>query len=159
MISSRKTRRGLQAQIREFDAGCDIQVDAKYDQHVMIFANPRGRKIVESVFPGVAWETDEILPGGGHSADWLFSHILVQKLPDHLEAERPLALAAPDAIGLAVAICVQQHAEVGRVALWHGELPDIWVAKFANRPDYDAKVSGIYRRTGFEFAPPPAGVQ
>jgi hypothetical protein len=39
--------------IREIDSTCDIQVEGKVRQIVMIFANARGRKLVEEAWPGV----------------------------------------------------------------------------------------------------------
>ena len=42
------------------DSTCDIQVDGKVEQIVMIFANAKGRKVVEDLWPDVEWTTDEI---------------------------------------------------------------------------------------------------
>jgi hypothetical protein len=67
---------------RSIESRCDIQVDAKVERIVMIFANAKGRKVVEDLWPDVEWATDEIF-SSVHSPDWLFTHIRVTKLPPH----------------------------------------------------------------------------
>jgi hypothetical protein len=99
---------------------CDIQVDAKVGSIVMIFANSKGRKVVESLWPDIEWTTDEIF-ARVHSPDWLFTHIRVTKLPPPLEERTPLAFASPDAIGCAVAMALQQCAEPRRVVHHSGQ--------------------------------------
>jgi hypothetical protein len=46
--------------LHEIDSECDIQVDAKGSQYVMLIANAVGRRVVEDAFPDVEWATDEI---------------------------------------------------------------------------------------------------
>lgn len=116
----------MQIPADQIDSVCDIQVEGKVEQFVMIFANPKGRKIVEDVWPDVQWTTDEFF-SRGHSPDWLFTHIRVTKLPPHLEEKVPLAFASPDALGLAVAMALQRLAEPRRVAHYSGEGRDLKV--------------------------------
>jgi hypothetical protein len=54
-----------------------------------------------------------------HSADWLFTHVRVSKLPPYLEAKVPLVFCTPDALGFAVAAELHRHAP-GRVVFWTG---------------------------------------
>jgi hypothetical protein len=91
---------------RKIDSECDIQVDAKGGQYVMLCANAVGRRVVEDVFPDVEWTTDEIF-SQCHSDKWLFTHIRVTRLPPHLENRIPLAFASPDSLGFAVALFLQ----------------------------------------------------
>ena len=93
---------------------------------VMIFANAQGRRVVEAIFPDVQWTTDEFF-AKGHSPDWLFTHILVTKLPPELEARKPLTFVSPDAIGMAVAMALQNHSQPRRVFHYSGESPKIRV--------------------------------
>lgn len=70
----------------------DIHVDAKIEQVVMISANSKGRGVVEDLWPDVEWTIDDKF-SMLHSADWLFTHIRVTRLPPHLEATVPLVFA------------------------------------------------------------------
>src|SRR5689334_8167084 len=116
-------RQSVSERIYELDSGCDIQVDAKYEQVVMVFANQVGRKIVEDVWPDVEWRTDSYFQMA-HTADWLFTHVRVTKLPAKMEALRPLAFWDPDALGILVAMALQQVASPGRVIHWTGLAPN-----------------------------------
>ena len=87
---NRKQRRATKAKIRyqqiplrDLDSRFDIPVESLLEQIVMISANPKGRKIVEDLWPDVRWSTDETF-SRGHSDEWLFAHIRVTKLPPHL---------------------------------------------------------------------------
>jgi len=113
---------------------CDIQVDAKFEQVVGIFANAKGRKIVEDVWPDVQWTTDEKFQYE-HPPDWLFTHVRVTKLPSHLETMVPLSFASPDSLGFAVAATLQRHAELGRVIYYSGAVPDVIINRFGGIPD------------------------
>jgi hypothetical protein len=105
----------------QIDSSCDIQVDAKVGRVVMIFANRRGRKVVEDLWPDVQWTTDEKF-SRLHSPDWLFTHIRITRLPPHLEAVVPLRFASPDSLGFAVAASLQRrHGEPRRVVYFSGE--------------------------------------
>jgi hypothetical protein len=99
----------------------------------MIFANPKGRKVVEDLWPDVQWTTDEKF-AKVHTPDWLFTHIRVTKLPPHLEATVPLTFASPDSLGMAVAMTIQRHAEPERVLHWSGEGPDVKVNIYRGLP-------------------------
>jgi hypothetical protein len=111
----------LQIPADQIDQVCDIQVDGKAEQVVMIIANPKSCKITEDLWPDVEWTTDERL-ASAHSSDWLFTHIRVTKLPPHLEEKVPLAFASPDALGLAVAMALQRRAEPRRVVHYTGQV-------------------------------------
>jgi hypothetical protein len=98
---NRKARRKLRRKSRRIspdhiDQQFDIQVDAKCGQIVMIFANPKGRKVVEDLWPDVRWTTHEYF-SSIRSPDCLFTHICETKLPPYLESKTPLAYAT-DAI-------------------------------------------------------------
>jgi hypothetical protein len=116
-VRVRRTREKIRPD--QIDSAFDIQVDAKVEQIVMVFANTKGNKVVEDLWPDVQWTTDEIF-SQVHSPDWLFTHIRVTKLPPHLEGKTPLAFASPDALGLAVAMALQRLAEPRRVAHYTG---------------------------------------
>jgi hypothetical protein len=90
----------------------------------MVFANAKGRNVVEDLWPDVEWTTDETF-SSMHSPDWLFTHIRVTKLPPHLEKSTPLAFASPDQLGIAVTMSLQCLAEPGRVACYTGHGPDM----------------------------------
>ena len=123
--------------IDEIDYGCDIQVDAKSGQYVMLMANAVGRRIVEEAFPDVEWTTDEIF-SRHHSDAWLFTHIRVTRLPPYLEAKVPLAFAPPDSLGFAVALRLQRHHTLGRVVFFTGQGKDLEIGKLGSIPEYDA---------------------
>jgi hypothetical protein len=119
-MSNRNSRRATSIAVKKLDASCDIQVDGKADQCVMIIANPHGRKIVEDAFPDVEWTTDQYM--SCHSSEWLFTHIRITKLPASFEAKVPLPFCKPDALGFAVAFFLQQWAPVGRVIYYSGDV-------------------------------------
>jgi hypothetical protein len=126
---NRKVRRKLRRKsgrvaLDQIDHQFDIQVEAKFGQIVMIFANAKGRKLVEDLWPGVRWTTDEHF-SSVHSPDWLFTHICVTKLPPHLESKTPLAFASPDQLGIAVSMALQRLAEPRRVVCYIGTGPNI----------------------------------
>jgi hypothetical protein len=116
---------------------CDIQVDGKFEQIVMIFANAKGRTVVEDLWPDVQWTTDEIF-AETHLLDWLFTHIRVTRLPPHLEAQVPLAFASPDALGFAVASAIhRRYREPERVFFYSGQGADIEVGTFGSLPQIE----------------------
>lgn len=137
-MANRRERRAAKSKVRKSTialnqvcAVCDIEVDAKVDRIVMIMANPRGREIVERLWPDVEWATDEHM--ASHPADWLFTHIRVTKLPPHLEASVPLAFASIDSVGMAVAMALQRFAEPRRVAHYTGQGRDVQVNFYDGR--------------------------
>ena len=119
---------------RDVDSTCDIQVDGKVEQIVMIFANTKGRKIVEDLWPDVEWTTDDIF-ASVHSPDWLFTHIRVTRLPPFLGSKVPLAFASPDALGFAVAMALQRRAEPLRVVYYTGSGTELTLNRHAGAPD------------------------
>jgi hypothetical protein len=118
---------------RKIDSECDIQVDAKCGQYVMLISNPVGRRVIDGLFPDVEWTTDEIF-SRVHSDEWLFTHIRVTRLPPYLENTVPLAFASPDSLGFAVALFLQRHHTLGRVIWYSGEGKDIELGKFGAMP-------------------------
>jgi hypothetical protein len=118
----------------QIDSNFDVQVEAKCERVVMVFANAKGRKVVEELWPDVEWATDEIF-AEAHSDDWLFTHIRVTKLPPHLEETVPLAFANPDSLGLAVAIALQRVAEPGRVCHYMGYGKDLEIHTYNTSRD------------------------
>jgi hypothetical protein len=121
-----RRKRALNVPINQIDELCDIQVDAKPGQVVMIMANATGRKRVEQLWPDVEWSTDEIF-SVAHSPDWLFTHVRVTKLPSNFEAKVPLAFATPDSLGFAVALALQHRYAPRRVLHWTGDGLDVKV--------------------------------
>ena len=119
----------------EIDAKFPVQVDGKHGSTVMIFANSAGRKVVEDLWPDVKWSTDgKFAPC--HSADWLFTHIKVTRLPPHLEETVPLAFASAESLGYAVALALHRRAWPLQVGWWSGDGADIKINAFGNRVTY-----------------------
>jgi hypothetical protein len=112
--------RTIHIPIDKLDSTFDIQIEGKFERVVMILANPKGRKIVEDLWPDVEWTEDEKF-SSVHSADWLFTHIRVTRLPPHLEQAVPLAFASPDSLGFAVAMALHRCAWPLRIAYWIDE--------------------------------------
>jgi hypothetical protein len=138
----RRKARKTSGRIRldRINSTCDIQVDGKVEQYVMISANGDGRKIVEDQWPDVQWTTDEKF-ASCHSPEWLFTHIRVTKLPTHLAESVPLEFASPDALAFAVATALQRHAPAQRVIFYTGYGADITInridgAQASNSPLY-----------------------
>jgi hypothetical protein len=144
----------------EIDSGCDIQVDAKGGQYVMLIANAVGRRVVEEAFPDVEWTTDEIF-SSHHSDGWLFTHICVTRLPPYLEEKVPLAFASADSLGFAVALRLQRHHTLGRVIFFTGQGEDLKIGKLGTIPEYDAdadvELYGEYVRAGTPINEPVWG--
>jgi hypothetical protein len=133
---NRKQRRATKAkvshqQIRlgDIDSKFEIQVESKFEGVVMISASPKGRKIVEDLWPDVRWSTDETF-SRSHSDEWLFTHIRVTKLPPHLEGTVPLAFASPDSLAFAVACALHRRAWPLRVAYFTGSDANIKLETF-----------------------------
>jgi hypothetical protein len=114
--------RNFKISLDQIDSSFDIQVEGKAEQVVMVCGNARGREVVEDLWPDVKWTTDKIF-SSIHSADWLFTHIRVTKLPAHLERAVPLAFANVDSLGWAVAMNLQCLAEPRRVCHYIGYDP------------------------------------
>ena len=113
----------------------DIQVEGKVEQVVMILANPKGRRIVEDLWPDVQWTRDEVSTRA-HSADWSFTHVRVTRLPPHFET--PPTLASTDALGLAVPCAVHRRGWPVRVAYYTGQGEDLRLNTFGSQP-HEAK--------------------
>lgn len=152
----RRSKRSKKIRFDQIDKTCDIQVDAKREQVVMIYANDAGRKRVEEVFPDVRWDTDEKF-ASGHPSDWLFTHVRVTKLPCHLEEQIPLAFATPDALGFAVTIALQRGYTPCRVLHWSGEGHDVKTNMY-NTTTLGAErgLFAEYVPAGTELGMPPA---
>jgi hypothetical protein len=139
--------------LKDIDSMCDVQVEAKPGA-VMIFANPKGREIVEDLWPDVEWRTDEKF-SSCHPAEWLFTHIRVTRIPPHFEKLVPLNFATPESLGYAVALAVARRAGPKRVVWWKGEAPDLEIiimGDVRNEPSDDIAVFA-------EYVPPtPVGV-
>jgi hypothetical protein len=141
-MANRKQRRAARGVrepaviISEIDAKFDIQVDAKFEQVVMIYANPKGRKVAEDLWPDIEWSTDEKFRAG-HSPDWLFTHVRVTGLPPHFTKKLALEDALPDAIGFAVAWALYRRAWPLRVAYYTGQVEDgsFAINYFGSPPD------------------------
>jgi hypothetical protein len=155
--AAQSTARHMRIALNEIDSTFDIQVDAKFGQTIMIFANQKGRRLVEDLWPDVEWTTDEKF-SKVHSADWLYTHIRITKLPPHLEEVWPLELAEPDAIAFAVASVLNRRGWPLRVAYYIGEGAQIRINSFEGPPfqEKDADLAlyaeyvppGLYSRGG-----------
>jgi hypothetical protein len=129
-MNRRRKAKTFSVALGQIDSMCDIGVDDKFGQIVMIFANVRGRQVVEELWPEVEWATDERF-APVHPPDWLFTHIRVTKLPPQFEEQVPLAFASPELLGRAVAMALQGIAErPRRVAHWTGQGADIGLEFF-----------------------------
>jgi hypothetical protein len=122
----RERVRRFDMKLDEIDSKFAIQVDGKHASTVMIFADSVGRKIVEDLWPDIRWSTDDKF-SRWHSADWLFTHIKVTRLPPHLEVAVPLAFASAESLGYAVALALHDRAWPLQVAWWSGEGANIQV--------------------------------
>ena len=100
----------------------------------MVFASPRGRKVVEDLWPDVEWSTDEKF-APHHSADWLFTHIRVTRLPPHLDDAVPLDEATAESLAYPVALALHRRAWPLGVAYWLGEGADIRIETFGSPPE------------------------
>jgi hypothetical protein len=154
-LMNRKQSRGLKARERylklnhgDIDSPFDIQVEGKFGQIVMICANAKGRKIVEDLWPDVQWTRDEIF-SRAHSAEWLFTHVQVTRLPPHFET--PPSFDSPDALGFAVACAVHRRAWPIRVAYYTGQGADLQLNAFGS-PPHEAK--GVDVALYAEYVPP-----
>ncbi len=143
---NRQMERAMRKLIQEFEAKCDIEVEAKCEDVVMISANSAGRKAVQRLFSDVQWSSDEKF-ATVHTGDWLFTHVKVTKLPElyHCSA----ALASTEAIGFAVAMSLQRLAERGRVCHWTGGQEDEDVVgnfypDIAQEPNVALELQGKY---------------
>jgi hypothetical protein len=148
----RGSQKAMQVRLDQMHSTCDICVDAKPDQIVMVFANERGRKVVEDLWPEVDWSTDPIF-ASVHPPGWMFTHVRVTQLHFHFGKEVPLADAAPDALGLAVAMTLQCVAEPDmRVAHFHGEDDEMGVNVYVGTAgSADQRVA---RALSVEYVPP-----
>jgi hypothetical protein len=116
----------------EIDSKFDIQVEGKIGQVVMLYANQRGRKIVEDLWPDVEW-TDENFSPAGHSAEWLFTDLRVTRLPPLFEEKVPLRFCGPDELAVFVACVLYCRAWPLRVACFTGH--DRVIKTFGSPPD------------------------
>jgi hypothetical protein len=146
---TRSHSRVIQMKLRDVDSKFDIQVEGKFERVVMITANPKGRRVVEDLWPDVQWTTDEKF-SKAHSADWQFTHIRVTRVPPHLEAAWPLAFAEPDALGFAVAYALHRPAWPLRVAYWTGHGHELQINTFGEA----AKDEGGDMALFAEYMPP-----
>lgn len=138
--------------IDDIDGNCDIQIDAKIGQIVMILANAEGRPLVEKLFPSVEWTTDDVFRLA-HSDDWLFTHVRITSLQPHFAAKTALELCVPDAVGFAVAMALQSLAKRRRIVQWVGSGADVQMrvydTKYAKpQSEADLQITGEYMPPG-----------
>ena len=151
--------RSVQVRVGDIDSRFDIQVESKFERVVMICANSTGRRFVEDLWPDVQWTNDEGF-SRAHSAQWLFTHVRVTRLPPHLEETTPLAFATPDSLAFAVACTLYRRAWPVRVAYYTGQGDDIHLNTFGSPPD---EAKGADLALYADYVPPggytPPGVQ
>jgi hypothetical protein len=137
--AARKVKvRSKTVRLDQFDKEFDICVDGKVEKIVMVFANARGRAVVDDLWPDVKWSTDPIF-AAAHDPDWLFTHVRVTKLQPHLEAEVPLERCTPDAVVFAVAIALSRMAEPERVAHFTGPPDAVKVKIYGTSFEHDPR--------------------
>jgi hypothetical protein len=125
MNGALRARSNKRARIEHIDfREIDIEVEGKAEQVVMISANQKGQKIAEDLWPDIKWSTDEKF-SKLNSADRLFTHIRVTKLPPHLEDAVPLNFANVDSLAFAVAAALHQRGWPLRVVYWTGYDKDL----------------------------------
>jgi hypothetical protein len=114
----------------EIDRRCDITVEGKPHQTVMIVANAAGRKVTEDLWPEVCWSRDAVF-ASVHAAEWQFTHIRITRLPYRLD-DTPVALewAAPDSLSFVVALALQRRAAPHRVFHFIGEGEDLKIQAY-----------------------------
>jgi hypothetical protein len=108
----------------DVDRLSDIGVEAKDNPIVMIFANARGRKAANEVFPGLIWTTDDIFRLV-HDDNWQFAHVAVTEIPERLSKGKPVSEAQPDALSYLVAAALSAHARKLRVFHYTGWGPEM----------------------------------
>jgi hypothetical protein len=108
------------------DKEFDIVVESKVGQIVMVYANARGRAIVDGLWPDVRWSTDAAF-ASAHGKDWLFTHVRVVALQPQFEAEISLEKCTPYGVSFAVAAALSRLGKRGRVAHIFGLPPELHV--------------------------------
>ena len=156
---AKRREQSVQVGLRDIYSRFDIQVEGKFERVVMICANPKGRRIVEDLWPDVQWTNDEVF-SRAHAAQWLFTHVRVTRLPPHLEETTPLAFATPDSLAFAVACALYRRAWPVRVAYYTGQGDDLQVNMFGLPPN---EPKGADLALYADYVPPggyaPPGVQ
>src|SRR5262245_47794478 len=88
----------------------------------MIYANAKGQRIVEDLWPDVEWTRDAYFVA--YPEEWKFTHIRVTRLPPHLVATGIAHdEASPVSLGLVVALALAPMAEPRRVVHLLGDDP------------------------------------
>lgn len=85
----------------------DIGVKAKSDHVVMIYASENGQRVVEALWPGPTWTSNELF-ASENPPDWSFTHVRITSLPP--ETGTTLAQASPHDLGLLVTRRLQYRA-------------------------------------------------
>ena len=140
--------REQRVRVHDIDSRCDIEVEGKFEQIVMIVANPKGRRIVEDLWPDVQWTSDRVF-SRDHSAEWLFTHARVTRLPPHFTT--PLTFATPDSLGFAVACALYRRGWPVRVVYYTGQGDDVRLNTFGSPPN---EAKGADLALYAEYVPP-----
>src|SRR5262249_16200306 len=96
----------------------DIAVEPKFNPVVMIYANSKGRKVVEDLWPDVEWTRDDPQFAPSFPLDWQFTHVRITKLQSHLEAKVPLSRAVPESLSMAVVWAIAPFADKPVAHFW-----------------------------------------
>jgi hypothetical protein len=119
----------------DIDRVSDIGVEAKDNPIVMIYANARGRKAANEVWPGLLWTTDDIFRLA-HDDSWQFTHVSVTDIPECFSKGKPVSETQPDALSFLVAMVLSAQSRKLRVFHYTGEFgeqPKICVYQQARR--------------------------
>jgi hypothetical protein len=119
----------------DIDRLSDVGVEGKQNPFVMIYANSRGRKAANRVWPGLLWTTDDVFRLI-HDDDWKFCHVAVTDIPEQFAKGKTVAETHTDALAFLVAMVLS--AQSGKVRVFHyagpfGEAPKISVHQEARR--------------------------
>jgi hypothetical protein len=106
------------------DRVSDIGIEAKDNPIVMIYANRRGRKAANEVWPGLLWTTDNLFRLV-HDDNWQFTHVSVADIPERFSKGKPVFETQPDALSYLVAVALAAHAGKDRVFHYTGHGPEL----------------------------------
>jgi hypothetical protein len=119
-VSKPKPTKIVPISLADVDRLSDIGVEAKDNPIVMIYANERGRKAANKVWPGLLWTTDDIFRLV-HDDNWQFAHVAVTEIPERFSKGKPVSEIQPDALSYLVAMVLSAQSRKPRVFHYTGE--------------------------------------
>jgi hypothetical protein len=103
--AGRGKARSVRIRLDEINDRFDVIVEGK-GTTTMIQANAAGREAVSKLWPHIEWSRDEMYERADLPPDWQFAHVVVTKLPAHLEEKVALVRATEDGRAAAVAFAL-----------------------------------------------------